>query len=319
MEYNKKINYLRGFGIVLVVLGHSFPTDDFNNNYFYEFIHKFIYSFHMPLFFWISGFCAISIYKVKSRNDIKEFYKKKLNRLIVPYCAITLLAVPIKLILNKFSQRPLIIAELIKDILIYPVNSPVIYLWYIYALFLMFLLLPIVIKFPPKIMIIILVLLCTISPNTTNFLAISSLLKNYIFFYLGLLSYGKFERLKVNNIVTILLFLLLVVVNIFFNNIIAFLVTSSIGILLIINIIQRINNENAIKSLDILAYYSYDIYLFSWFFMTGFRVIFYQILNVNYGTVILILFISGFMSILLSKYIIRKNKYLERIFLGRYN
>ena len=42
-----EIDVMRGIGILLVVIGHVFPAG--------KRVHTFIYSFHMPLFFIISG------------------------------------------------------------------------------------------------------------------------------------------------------------------------------------------------------------------------------------------------------------------------
>ena len=41
------INNLKGFGILLVVLGHILPRDSFG---------QWIYAFHVPLFFYLSGY-----------------------------------------------------------------------------------------------------------------------------------------------------------------------------------------------------------------------------------------------------------------------
>lgn len=51
------IDILYTMGIVLVVLGHSHPSDwTVYAGTFLEEVIKFIYSFHMPLFFFIAGF-----------------------------------------------------------------------------------------------------------------------------------------------------------------------------------------------------------------------------------------------------------------------
>lgn len=52
MASSKRIESLdiaKGIGILIVVLGHVLRTDD-------VFLKKFIFSFHMPLFFMLSGF-----------------------------------------------------------------------------------------------------------------------------------------------------------------------------------------------------------------------------------------------------------------------
>lgn len=72
----KRIEYMdiaRGIGILLVVLGHN----DFEA--ISVFVHQVIYSFHIPLFFFLSGyFINISI-------PFFDFVKKRFNSLLKPY------------------------------------------------------------------------------------------------------------------------------------------------------------------------------------------------------------------------------------------
>ena len=64
---NSDLDILKGIGIVLVILGHqNLP------------IGHFIYSFHMPLFFLISGYLYY-------KKEIKESLVKDFRRLIIPY------------------------------------------------------------------------------------------------------------------------------------------------------------------------------------------------------------------------------------------
>jgi fucose 4-O-acetylase-like acetyltransferase len=73
---SKRIEYLdiaRGIGILLVVLGHN----DFE--VISLFIHQVIYSFHIPLFFFLSG------YFINTSIPFFEFFKKRFNALLKPY------------------------------------------------------------------------------------------------------------------------------------------------------------------------------------------------------------------------------------------
>jgi fucose 4-O-acetylase-like acetyltransferase len=73
---SKRIEYIdiaRGIGILLVVLGHN----DFG--YISPFGYKLIYSFHMPLFFFLSG------YFLNVTIPFWEFFKKRFNSLLKPY------------------------------------------------------------------------------------------------------------------------------------------------------------------------------------------------------------------------------------------
>jgi len=73
---SKRIEYLdiaRGIGILLVVLGHN----DFEA--ISVFVHQVIYSFHIPLFFFLSG------YFINTSNSFFDFFKKRFNSLLKPY------------------------------------------------------------------------------------------------------------------------------------------------------------------------------------------------------------------------------------------
>ena len=75
MEREKSIDILKGIGIILVIVGHI-----------QEYIPKnfliYLYSFHMPLFFYISGY----LYKERYENlNTKDYIKKRAKQLVYPY------------------------------------------------------------------------------------------------------------------------------------------------------------------------------------------------------------------------------------------
>lgn len=52
-QKNDRISFVDGlfvFAMILVVVGHCGFTQEFNVSY----LHRWIYSFHMPIFFWLS-------------------------------------------------------------------------------------------------------------------------------------------------------------------------------------------------------------------------------------------------------------------------
>lgn len=71
------IDWLKSILISLVVVGHSIQFSDvsFESNWLF----RFIYSFHMPLFFFVSGFLSF-----KSTFSIREL-PRKLKRLLLPF------------------------------------------------------------------------------------------------------------------------------------------------------------------------------------------------------------------------------------------
>lgn len=70
---NVLLDMMRGWAIILVVLGHAGVSD---------IVRTFIYSFHMPLFFFISGFFC------SDRKNVKSFLLSKLKSLYVPFVTV---------------------------------------------------------------------------------------------------------------------------------------------------------------------------------------------------------------------------------------
>lgn len=74
---NSEIDIAKGILIYFVVLGHILPDS--------ELIHKYIYWFHMPAFFIISGLF------IKDQFELKSEVKKKIRRLLIPYFLFSLI------------------------------------------------------------------------------------------------------------------------------------------------------------------------------------------------------------------------------------
>ncbi len=68
---NKQIDVLRGIGAILVVIGHLVP---YEGN-----IKILLYAFHMPLFFFLSGFLF------SNKKSFKDYIISNLKSLILPY------------------------------------------------------------------------------------------------------------------------------------------------------------------------------------------------------------------------------------------
>lgn len=83
--HNKVLDVAKGIAIMLVVLGHSFPDNVFTGqtrlDQIATFIYDFVYSFHMPVFFCISGYLFYDAWISHSSGTIK----RKAQRLLIPY------------------------------------------------------------------------------------------------------------------------------------------------------------------------------------------------------------------------------------------
>lgn len=133
------INFLYVIGALLVVLGHA--TANFLGNWgppnliessSAVLVHDYIYTFHMPLFFCISGFVyKFNLQKSKYKEFI-PFVKNKFKRLLIPYFVIGLLYVsPIKLIVGDYTINGFIRDVFINIILAAGPSQ----LWYLFTLF----------------------------------------------------------------------------------------------------------------------------------------------------------------------------------------
>lgn len=79
-ERDISLDRLKGIGIIFVVLGHCISNES---------IWTYIYSFHMPLFFLITGYCNSG----RLNLPFKKFVIKKFKSIVVPYTFLFLLSV----------------------------------------------------------------------------------------------------------------------------------------------------------------------------------------------------------------------------------
>jgi acyltransferase len=105
------IDIAKAYGIILVFYGHVVEVlaDYGNTPAFLEF--KFIYSFHMPLFFILCGYVSRN-----KDSDFSSFFKYHLTSRIVPVVFFNLLALSIKNII-AISSNSLDFANVKKDLL----------------------------------------------------------------------------------------------------------------------------------------------------------------------------------------------------------
>lgn len=106
---------LKGFGIILVVLGHCIQVGsgtEFNAEslYFSDKLYQFIYSFHMPLFMMVSGYLSWgSMQRAESGKQRVYLLKRRVRVLITPVFLWITAEYLIKLIINivngNFPQK----------------------------------------------------------------------------------------------------------------------------------------------------------------------------------------------------------------------
>lgn len=133
----RHISFLQTLGILLVVLGHSFYrfSPDFP-------VIRWIYGFHMPLFFFISGYLLRyghprpEAVRLWGRDG---FLTRKARRLLTPYLLISSLVFVPKALMSGYAVRPVALTPHdYLDMLVYPYHNVLGAYWFLPTIFLVF-------------------------------------------------------------------------------------------------------------------------------------------------------------------------------------
>ena len=262
------IDMLRGMGALLVLLGHL--VSGTSQLKFY------IYSFHMPMFFFISG------YLFKYKKNIKYLVKDKIKKLIVPYFIFSIISLVITVLLGtRYSIKEIVYGLLfIKGAI--PWNSS---LWFFIILFYDIIVTNIIFMFVKerkKLLFVIFVLnitLCLVLKRYNIVLpfGVSVMFFSLIFYWLGYIFNNYIPKIK-NSIFNIfknkfMIFpiLILFVISFYISNhnprvvmsqclypkFSIFLLLALIGIFIFSYIARRINNNkllNIFSSLSLIMF-----------------------------------------------------------------
>ncbi len=185
-ERDHQLDNIRGILLFLVVFGHALELLRFES-VIAEFVYDFIYTFHMPVFIFISGYLSKNVEKGRS-TAFRQFF--------IPF-----------LIFNTIWN---VIQLITTSIVSIPIDSPTVFsflnpgwaLWFILALFIWKSFLPDLIKIK-NIMVVILVIgvFSRLFSEFNVFMSLSRMLVYSPYFVGGyLLSNDNYERIKKINI-----------------------------------------------------------------------------------------------------------------------
>ena len=129
------IDVAKAICIVLVVIGHYVPDDSPS---WYVALHDIIYTFHMPLFMFASGYVYIA---TRKDSPYGAFLLKKVRRLMVPYLTTSVIVITIKLLTQggMSVDNPVTPLSYLK---MFYLPEAGYFLWFIWALWWMFVLVP---------------------------------------------------------------------------------------------------------------------------------------------------------------------------------
>ena len=288
---SKRIGYidaLKGFAIVCVVLGHllrGFRSAGLYTDYNALMIHidNILYSFHMPLFFTISGFLFYRAYCINRANKTAKFRCAILNNVYV-YVLFSVIQWIFKMIFSSSVNE----GYTLKDLILLPFK-PMSPYWYLYVLVIYYILFYLIYdRMTDKRC--ILVLFCMVSLigslityfiNFDDWFSMDTLLNNIMYFALGIyLADDSTDRNKskitfaITSCVTLAAFIVNIACKCNVTSIpIAGRIISGCIVLFAIEAFKKISVLSNSTIFQLLGRYSLEIYVTHCFITSAFRII----------------------------------------------
>lgn len=308
----KRISYIAQaqlIGCLLVVLGHSIPLNWNVPNLIYN-TDVFIYTFHMPLFFFISGFLFEKTNSV-NRYNYASYLKKRTVKMMLPYVVLTLVGFVPKILLGRLinDESSFSIKYFIECFLI-PRQNVWGHFWFLPTLliisaFAFFFSKLKASKFRKVFYILVVVLfgLSIISSfkDITDWFAINDVIKFTCYYALGVLfGNSSFEKLiedrRKNRFLLLLLPISIGLFVVDFDN--AFLtgfIRMAIGIFMVIFVLifSQLFNITSTKIGKFLTRNTYPIFILSWPFQSIVSLVFESKLGLVYYVTMPIAFFVG--------------------------
>lgn len=137
----KFIACLQVIGIVLVVAGHSLHEYPDGQNGTSTLFFRAVYSFHMPLFFFVSGLLMITstrIAQMTPRYTATKYIARKARQLLIPYVVLTVVTYVPRVMLNFMADDEMDMSwQGFLLALTDPVCMPITFFWFIQVSFIL--------------------------------------------------------------------------------------------------------------------------------------------------------------------------------------
>ena len=314
----KKINWLlilQGWAMLWVVIGHANLEQLGSGPSWETGLVKFAYSFHMPLFMFVSGW-LFYLTRLNNKNGIGKRWtyiniiKDKVIRLLLPGVVFSIFA----FILKSFFQEEMArqtgfsFVEIIHAY-IYPADNPFREIWFIVTLFAFFLLTPVwrlLIKQKCRMLVglIVMILFYYYHP-TTQFLCIDCIFRYSIWFYLGLITSKEElieEFLKNQPLLILLLGIIVYIVGLFLDSFLTIIggITLSLGLALLADVhVPLLFTE--------FRNYTYQIFLMGIFVQIAVKILYRHVAMPYVGAFLLCILVGLYLPVLFSKIIEKIN------------
>ncbi|MGN0106113.1 MAG: acyltransferase family protein [Hominilimicola sp.] len=289
MENRQRLEWIdiaKGMGIILVVFAHTLVPQIRESNMAAKFIWIFIYNFHMPLFFFLSGWLfEKNLAHYKSRG---KFILGKLKLLMLPYLTFSVFAYvfiscafridKLANILQSGGYTLTSLKDAVFQILTYNGHTDQ-HLWFVFSLFLVFLiniLIPKIMKSKPMLLVLLVLYISKAFVHYYGILDYTA--SDLLFFSLArvMMSDGKIQLSSRSPLSIIAVLAVFVTSNCIYSyfyvtqmpvgTVKALLclirsISSIAGIMSICTLAEYIQDKAVSKPIKEIGMYSYDIYL----------------------------------------------------------
>ncbi len=179
--------------LIFVIIGHcsvSFAPS------WYDILKQWIYSFHMGVFFFISGFLMHYTRKpLETSADYFRLIRDKFQKFAVPFVLLGTLLSLLPLVQHHFSTKAIHTAL---NLFYRPTASYVIFLWFIYVFFEFYLIAPVISRFynPAIVLFLLLAISLSFIRVNSNLFAIHLFSRHFIFLLLGIIAAENIDILR---------------------------------------------------------------------------------------------------------------------------
>lgn len=324
-EKLKFISYAYVIGMLFVVLGHSTPTGSSNMPLVLDDIRTFVYCFHMPLFFLISGM----LFKFTTDNRKKNygsFMKNKSIRFLTPYFVLSAIAFLPKILLSNYvNDKVSFDFYYVFEAVFNPRLNVWGHFWFLPTLLIMFSLSYLLLKATKNKAISVIVLILTVAmalfPIDVNWIAIRDLCLNFIYFYSGILfssfvienrkTFFKLPIALITAVIATVMFFAVRNSTLYYNLIIKNAMTVIIAFLMMYSIfsVSVLLENKGCKLFDYLDGKTFSIYILSWPCQAIAEMLINRVFHANWYITMPGMFIAGLLIPTVLLFIYSKFKY----------
>lgn len=315
---DKLVDALKGYACFLVVFGHvimGIRKAGIDSPYIGVWAENFIWTFHVQLFMFLSGYVYHITGEWKSKGTRGKFIKHKLLNLGVPYVVFSIIYIVINSMVSSANTD-----FSLKDIL-FIWKTPIAQYWFLYALFWLFVIWTLLSKWMSNVMITIALLIIAMMRDVIDLDVgfLGSTVTSALAFGIGTcLNSETINRLKENsnirNIIVVILHIVTVgiLVHIKASNFVIDKAEMLIGIAGSIALIMLITKSRHLNSILLkINKYSLPIYLVHTIFTSAIRIALMKIGIDNYVLHVVLGLFVGFCGPVVMAMIMNKTKYLD--------